>query len=260
MVMKHMLRHWLSRFARKPASYSAPPDTRIYAVGDIHGRDALLEELLEFIQADAKVYPGQKIIEVFLGDYIDRGPNSARVLELLSAPPPAGHTRICLKGNHEQVMLQFLKQNPLVLRDWMQFGGLATLSNYGLDISRSPDPFAIQKEFAKALPEHHRTFLNELKVSAQLGDYYFVHAGIHPKKALDAQSEADQLWIRDTFLSHRKCFSAYIVHGHTPCASPELHPHRANLDVSDAPQTSLACLILWDDQRQIKILQENVSS
>lgn len=232
--------------------FAAPQGVRIYAVGDIHGRADLLRRLLALIQQDAADC-NKRVIEVFLGDYIDRGLESDKVIDLLIAPPPCNHERICLRGNHEATLLEFL-QDPNVLRGWSQFGGYATLSAYGIPIptEMNNDTFvSIQQQLRKTLPIEHLKFFDSLPLSYQCGDYFFVHAGIRPGIPLDEQREEDFLWIRDEFLRYTHPHEAYIVHGHTPNTEPELLANRANLDVCNAPTDQLACLVIDGQQRRI---------
>ena len=201
-----------------PPVFAAPGGVRLYAVGDIHGRSKLLAKMLTAIEADARTSTSGKIIEVFLGDYVDRGMHTREVIDLLLAPPANGHERICLKGNHEEVLLRFL-DDPRGLREWGSFGGYATLASYGIPIPASMSPAilaGVQGSLQKNLPTEHQAFLRNLRLTYQAGDYLFVHAGIHPKLPIHEQKSEHLLWIRDTFLNHTGFFDAYVVHGHSP--------------------------------------------
>ena len=133
--------------SKAPPVFSIPSGVRVYAVGDIHGRSRLLGDMLAAIKQDACAHSGKKVIEIFLGDYVDRGFYSREVIDLLLMPPPEGHERICLLGNHETALLHFL-QDPRVLREWANFGGYATLASYGVTIpsSMSPQPPMILRD------------------------------------------------------------------------------------------------------------------
>lgn len=260
-----MLRHLKQRFFTResampeaPRDFSVPEGVRVYAVGDIHGRVKLTAKMLDTIAADAAQHPDKQIIEVFLGDYIDRGMHSREVVELLCAPPAPRHARICLMGNHEVTLLRFLNE-PTSLREWGSYGGYATLTSYGLGIPASMTPAAlgaVRDQFAKNLPPTHRAFYENLKLSHVVGDYLFVHAGILPKVKLENQSRESLLWIRDAFLKHPNYFDYYVVHGHTPIAAPELLHHRANLDVSAAPTSSLCCLVVDGSTRKTILITD----
>src|SRR5262245_21052678 len=155
-----------------------PERVRVYAVGDIHGRADLLQSMLGRIAADLAQHPCESAVEVFLGDYIDRGPSSREVIDILLSHPPVAGARHCLRGNHEQAMLDFLGE-PGVLADWSRFGGLETLLSYGLN-PRLPvsfeDATRLRDELAYALPKAHLAFLKSTALSFALGGYFFVHA------------------------------------------------------------------------------------
>jgi serine/threonine protein phosphatase 1 len=245
-------------FARKPApKFSVPEGVRLYAIGDIHGRADLLRALLEAMQRDAESFDGERIIQVFLGDYIDRGMQSREVIDLLLTPAPDGVERIFLRGNHEQTLLDCL-QNPSILRDWMQYGGLPTLASYGVNVPANVAQNAadeLQARFAKALPKEHLRFFEGLLSDYTIGDYYCVHAGVRPHVALNKQREQDKLWIREPFLSHSKLFEKYILHGHSPLEKAEILPNRANLDVNNAQQPTLCALRAQGAQRSLITMQ-----
>jgi serine/threonine protein phosphatase 1 len=229
-----------------------PDSTRIYAVGDIHGRCDLIDQLLLDIGADLARRPIARPVVVFLGDYIDRGPESASVLDRLIACNGA-YELVCLKGNHEALLLQFL-DDPAHFADWIRYGGLCTLLSYGLgpclnqwaDVSSE----VIAEEFHRALPQSHRLFLAGLGLSYACGDYFFVHAGVRAGVPLDEQSEHDLLWIRDDFLLHEDFFEKIVVHGHTPVAVPEVMPNRINIDTGAYATGRLTCLVLERDHLQ----------
>jgi serine/threonine protein phosphatase 1 len=238
--------------------FALPAGVRIYAVGDIHGRRRLLAEMLEAIAADARQHPTTHIIEVFLGDYIDRGMYSREVIDMLIARPPSGHQRICLRGNHEETLLRFL-DDPNVLRDWANFGGYATLTAYGVAMPTSMSAeqrIALRNQFQQNLLPSHEEFLRGLPLIYQSGDYAFVHAGVLPSAPLSQQKSEHLLWIREAFLNHSGFFEKYIVHGHSPVVAPEIYDHRANLDVSDASISSLCCLVLDRAQRRIMLVTD----
>jgi serine/threonine protein phosphatase 1 len=210
-----------------------PDDVLLYAVGDIHGRRDLLQRLLEKIEADAGHSADMKKILVFLGDYVDRGQDSRSVIDIVSSPIPPFET-VCLKGNHESVLLEFL-DDPEVWEDFRRFGGLETLSSYGVDhglLAGAETPHEeIRDAFLAVFPKSHYDFLRGLKCSYECGDYYFVHAGVRPGIPLERQVEADQLWIREEFFSAGNAFDGHvIVHGHTPRPNPEKHPFRIGID------------------------------
>ena len=238
---------------RKPRQIVVPPvlpkGVRIYAVGDIHGRADLLSQLFSRIDCDLGACPAQESLNVFLGDYVDRGKDSAGVLDLLIGRGKS-HQLCCLKGNHEIFLGEFL-ENPAILKPWAQYGALPTLLSYGLKPApnaSSNERAALSESLRKAMPESHCRFLADLKLSYCCGDYYFVHAGVRPRTPLAAQQEKDLLWIRDEFLLHEEPFEKIIVHGHTPVREPEVRPNRINIDTGAYATGRLTCLRLEDDK------------
>jgi serine/threonine protein phosphatase 1 len=232
-----------------PTSRKTPPSlpdgVRIYAIGDIHGRADLLETTFNCIDADLARNPVPQSIEVFLGDYIDRGPASRQVLDRLIARCRT-HGTVFLKGNHETYLMDFLT-NPRVLKDWQQLGGLETLMSYGIRPTVNADA-ASQVGLAAALkqelPESHWRFLGDLRLSFTCGDFFFVHAGIRPGIALEKQREQDLLGIRADFLLCEDDFGKIIVHGHTPTVEPDIRANRINIDTGAFATGRLTCLKL----------------
>jgi serine/threonine protein phosphatase 1 len=226
-----------------------PDGQRVYAVGDVHGRADLLSALLARIDADLRAYPIAHPIQVFLGDYIDRGPHSCEVLDLLIARR-RHHLMLYLKGNHETYAAQFLI-DPSVLADWKHVGGINTLLSYGVTPSASEDQRGQHHAFAafrQALPDSHRRFLHSLALSFTCGDFFFAHAGVRPGIPLRQQCRQDLLWIREEFLLHEEDFGKVVVHGHTPAREPEIRPNRINIDTGAYATGRLTCLVLEGEQ------------
>jgi serine/threonine protein phosphatase 1 len=227
-----------------------PDGLRFYVVGDVHGRADLLDQVLERIDEHLAVKPAFRPVEIFLGDYIDRGPGSREVLDRLIARSRACET-VCLKGNHETYVEGFLS-NPTTLSEWRYFGGLQTLLSYGLAPAVNmtmAEQAELAATFGHALPESHRRFLTGLISSFTCGDYFFVHAGVRPGIPLPKQCEADLLWIREDFLLCEENFSKIIVHGHSPVPEPDIRPYRINIDTGAYATGQLTCLILEGDDR-----------
>lgn len=222
---------------------SLPAGQRIYAVGDVHGRLDLLSGLLLRIENDLRARPAKDPILVFLGDYIDRGPQSRQVIDKLIE---LARTRQCvfLKGNHEEFLSKFL-QDAAGWDVWVKNGGREALESYGLSwVFDRPSltPKLVSQQLALFLPYTHRKFLSNLKSNFSTGDYFFVHAGVKPGRPLAHQNEADLFWIRDEFLSHRGQFEKMIVHGHTPVSEPDVRPNRINIDTGAFMTGRLTCL------------------
>jgi serine/threonine protein phosphatase 1 len=235
---------------QKEAKPRVPNGMRIYAIGDVHGRVDLLNAVFERIDATLKAHPIEQSVQVFLGDYIDRGPNSREVIDALIARKKE-HALVCLKGNHENYPVQFLS-DPSVLAEWIQFGGIQTLLSYGVkpsnrDAPRSPEDVA--QSFREALPASHRRFLEGLGLSFTCGDFFFTHAGVRPGVPLGQQHERDLLWIREDFLLHEEDFGKIVVHGHTPAKEPDVRPNRINIDTGAYATGRLTCLVLQADRR-----------
>lgn len=208
---------------------AAPPGTRIYAIGDIHGKAELLDVLLDWIAADAAATPTARMLLVYLGDYVDRGPDSAGVLDRLAAGPPAGLDQIALKGNHEDLMLRFLAGESEVADDWLWNGGEATFRSYGV-ATEERDPTVLRRGLSAAMPAAHRRLLEGLPTAFEVGPLAFVHAGLRPGVAFADQSTHDRMWIRRDFLRHEGTFDRYVVHGHTPDRDIRVGPWRLGLD------------------------------
>jgi serine/threonine protein phosphatase 1 len=206
----------------------------IYAIGDIHGQRTMLEDALDLIERDGGA--GARV--VFLGDYVDRGPDSRGVLDLLSQGLTEGRNWTCLKGNHDRLMEYYLDTPPrhdpylLVGFDWMheRIGGRETAASYGVTEINGRRMFDLADELRKAVPDTHMRFLLDLRLSCHSGNLFFAHAGIRPGVALDAQSETDLLWIRQEFHDDPRDHGALIVHGHTPIETPHHYGNRVNLD------------------------------
>jgi serine/threonine protein phosphatase 1 len=222
-----------------------PEGVRIYAIGDIHGRVDLLDALLDRIEADAARRPSTHAIEIYLGDYVDRGTSSHSVLERL-ATHEHRHRRIFLKGNHDTFITDFIK-SPSVLEAWQHIGGLETLMSYGIRPTINADAATrsrLAADFDRVLPDSHRRFLCHLKSSFECGDFFFVHAGVRPGVALNKQRDEDLLWIRQDFLLCEDDFGKTIVHGHTPVLDPEIRSNRINIDTGAYATGRLTCLVL----------------
>ena len=228
-------------------STSALPDgLAIYAIGDLHGRLDLLRAMEALIRADRARSRPEKSVEIFLGDYIDRGPQSRELVERLIGSPPIADERICLIGNHEDMLLDALTE-PEGFANWLHNGGDATLASYGLNVR----PFAAKTELARiraAFPDHlppnHRAFFEGLRRWVEFGPYLFVHAGIRPGRPIEEQDSEDLVWIREPFLLSDADFGHIVVHGHTPVDQPEVRPNRINIDTGAVFQGRLTCLVL----------------
>jgi serine/threonine protein phosphatase 1 len=245
-------RNWLTALGRAQsgAESFAPSQSEdhdaIYAVGDIHGRLDLLMELEDLIRADIAKHDRSQSLLVYLGDYIDRGESSFGVIEHLSRRPALCQTEVFLRGNHEQVLLDFLGGAD-VLENWSQFGGLETLSSYGVEASQIGDynaRDACREQFRAAMPHHHLAFLTATLPCFETAGHFFAHAGVNPEVPLHLQDNADLMWIRDEFLTADAHFEKRIIHGHTPAPQPEILPHRINVDTGAYHTGLLSCAVI----------------
>ncbi|WP_239451507.1 metallophosphoesterase family protein [Elioraea rosea] len=228
-----------------PAPARLPPELRVYAVGDIHGCDGQLETLHRMIAEDAAKAPEPRRVIVYLGDYVDRGPDSASVIATLCLPPRFGAEAVHLAGNHEAMMLDALSrpddQDAVML--WAANGGAAALASWGIDLEATAP-----ERWAEAIPDDHLVFLRTLRRRAGFGGYLFVHAGIRPGVPLDAQDPDDLLWIREPFLSSTADHGVVVVHGHTPSRDVVVRRNRIGLDTGAVYGGKLTCAVLWSDR------------
>lgn len=227
---------------------------RIYAIGDVHGRFDLLVQLLKQIERDQGCRPAMETHVVMLGDYIDRGPQSRQVCELLQAmaSSPSFHA---LRGNHEQVMLDVLEGSHMALRQWLRFGGVETLQSWGVDaalINMVQDDPGAEQTVIESLRDVTSLaivdWLNALPSFRLLGDYLFVHAGVRPKLTLEEQSDDDLLWIREPFLSSKLRHPWCVVHGHSQSDAVDIFHHRIGIDTG-AYRTGILTAIGIEEDR-----------
>ncbi len=231
---------------------AAPPGMRLFAIGDIHGRADLLEIMLERIDADLAADAPDDWRIVLLGDYVDRGPDSARVLDIIAARVAQDHRHVALMGNHDQRLATFLTD----IADWPnfeEFGGRPTALSYGVDFGSGSGADLVRGHLAlgQAMPEAHRRLLDSLSLFVAFGDFFFCHAGIRPGIPLDAQSADDLIWIRKPFHDARELHPKLIVHGHTPVRAVEIHPNRVNLDTMAFKSGKLSALRVEGRGKQI---------
>jgi serine/threonine protein phosphatase 1 len=236
--------------ASEAVSLVAPDGQRVYAIGDIHGCSALLDRMHALIRADLSASPIAEPGIIYLGDYCDRGPDSAGVYQRLADPAPDLPPAIALKGNHEEMFEQFI-QKPEVFSAWRELGGLETLASYGVDpklVLMKRDFTAARDVLLQRMPDRQRDFIASLATSFEWGPYYFCHAGVRPGVPLARQAQADLLWIRHEFLNFPHDHGRRIVHGHTPCERPEVLPNRINVDTGAYATGRLTAVVLERDQ------------
>lgn len=229
------------------------PGERIYAIGDVHGRYDLLKLLLDAVgdHSSAQGTP-ENLHIVFLGDLVDRGPDSARVVDLVAGLESDTDQVIALMGNHEEAMLKALDGDIMVLQKWLEVGGAETIRSYGLDL---PEPSTDLRRYARQLrrhmPRRHTRWLRTMPLTARSGDYFFCHAGVRPGVPLHRQAREDLLWIRSDFLDADDDFGAVIVHGHTISRAVVDRPNRIGIDTGAYTTGLLTALYLEDDRREV---------
>lgn len=230
-----------------------PPGKRVYAIGDIHGRHDLLVRLLSRIVAD--IDPALDTTVIYLGDMIDRGPDSARVMETIQTPLGDKIETVWLLGNHEQGMLDFLSGDFRHGLEWMMYGGAETLESFGVALpnqhqNTDSELTRMHDDLHAALAPIHKRFLDQLQHYRIIGDYAFVHAGIRPGIALKDQDHNDLIWIRRAFLDSKDDHGKVIVHGHSVTTDIDFHPNRIGVDTGAVLTGCLSALVLEGSSRR----------
>ena len=230
-------------------------DMRVYAIGDIHGCIDELKELLKLIKQDLKESPIAQHRIIFIGDYVDRGPDSKAVIDRLIKMRDKGHPVTFLRGNHEEKLITaFTAIDRRNMAGFIKYGGPETLQSYGLTgkavdriLGKNPsskDYERFSKEVRSHLGKSHVEFLTSLPTSTVEGDYFFCHAGVNPRASFDLQRDYDLIWMREPFLSWGKPLEKVVVHGHTPRQRVGKHPHRINVDTSCVYGNLLTAVVL----------------
>ncbi len=223
--------------SRAPATVQ--PGRRIYAIGDVHGCDAQLAALHEMIAEDLARRPIDSALLLHIGDYVDRGADSAGVLARLAAGPPVNSIpTVNLLGNHDETMLHAISGDRAAATDWLFAGGKPALQSYGID------PDSPRKSWLPQIPDEHVDFLRRLTLCHQDGGYFFVHAGVRPGVALDRQTREDMLRIRQPFLYTEHDLGAVVVHGHTPVKEPVVRHNRIAVDTGAVFGGKMTCVVL----------------
>ncbi len=239
---------WGRKKARKQTpEWALPEGMLVYAIGDIHGRFDLLQQLLAQIERDrAARYTCREAYVVFLGDYVDRGFQSREVIDFLSEYQPIDMRPVFLRGNHEDLMLKFI-DDPMEADLWLGVGGVATLASYGVQMQEKEggqDIMQASEALGKALPSKHRAFLDQLHLSWRAGDYFFVHAGLRPGVRPEEQTPRDLMGIRQDFTLANHNFGFCVVHGHTGVREPEHNGVRIAVDTGAFATGKLTAAIL----------------
>ena len=227
-----MIRNLFRKRPREDVLPRVPDGERVYAIGDIHGRIDLLNDILARIDADDAKRPPAQTHLILLGDLLNRGPASAEVIDRLVRLRNAAADVRVLMGNHEEVFLRGLDGNVPALRLLLKIGGAATLLSYGVtqeqyDTCNFSELLAVLDTL---VPVSHRRFLAGLEDMIEIGDYLFVHAGIRPGMQFIEQVPADLRWMREPFLSSKADHGKVVVHGHNISIKPEIRANRIGID------------------------------
>jgi len=223
-------------FARKespaPPPAAIPAGKRVYAIGDIHGRADLLDQLLVKILADDAARDDAEAQIIFLGDLADRGPGSRQVIEHAMALAQSRPDTVFIMGNHEELLIRVWDGDRATAATFHRAGGRETLISYGITAEQydSWDLGEVTDATTRVVPKAHIDFLRAFRSSYRLGDYFFTHAGVRPGIALDDQDETDLRWIRSDFIDSTADFGAVVVHGHTIRDAVEERANRIGID------------------------------
>lgn len=233
---------------------AAPEGMRLYAIGDVHGRFDLLTWMHTLIADElARDRPSDWRI-IHLGDYVDRGPQSAQVLDFLAEATARDGRVIALMGNHDEGMLDFLA-DPADADLFVHYGGFDTAASYGvvLDVLTPEARADSHRRLLAAMPEEHPKFLRDLPRAVSFGDFFFCHAGVRPGVALDAQTPHDLVWIRREFLDHPGLFEKVVVHGHTPHDEPQVMANRIDVDTAAFDTGRLTALVVEGTEKRFLV-------
>jgi serine/threonine protein phosphatase 1 len=241
-----------------PKEWRGPPGARAYAIGDVHGRLDLLERMIARIDRDRRDSPRARDYLILLGDLIDRGPDSRGVVEFLMNLPPDGMRIVFLMGNHEEMMLRVLGDEPEAVHQWLTYGGYEFAQSYGVEVGRLAvlSPVDAAEKIGAAVPRSHIAFIEGFADSFTFGDYLFVHAGLRPGKSLAEQDTHDLRWIREEFLADTSDHGCMVVHGHTISAEPEELENRIGIDTGAYQSGVLTAVRIEGDQRRMIMVDE----
>ncbi len=237
--------------AKEGARARTPRGRRAYAIGDVHGRLDLLDQLLLQIEQDVDRRPIRKAALIFLGDLIDRGPDSRGVIERLRSYRHGTLKPYFLLGNHEEVLLRLLKGESGILTSWLKFGGRQCLASYGLEAGQLDirNEHAALSAIRGVIPASHVEFISSFADTLRFGDYLFVHAGIRPGIDLELQSQSDLRWIRSPFLEDESDHGMIVVHGHSISNDVEMAHNRIGIDTGAYRTGRLSALAVEGEDR-----------
>lgn len=226
-----------------------PPDQLVCVVGDIHGQLKCLKRLVNQFEDSVQRYESSQEQMVFLGDYVDRGLEVRGVLDYL-IELRSRRNCVFLRGNHEQVLLEFLG-DPDAGKEWIRIGGLETLASYGVGIDfrrrASIDWLQVHDQFGSSFPEEHKEFLESTEFCHSAGDFFFAHAGIDPTRSFSDQSTRDLLSVRGKFLDNKDVREKIVIHGHSHVTKPEIRRNRIGVDTGAYATDVLSAVLIWNE-------------
>ena len=236
------------KLRKEPGWPKGSPGKRLYAIGDVHGCFEELVALLDLIKQDLRARPRKETHMVFLGDLIDRGPDSAAVIDLLARRPPDFAKCHFIRGNHEEMMVRCLTGEPRLISSWLEHGGRSCAVSYGVDPAQlyEPDPDRLEHLLLSHIPKDDLDFIAGFADQVRFGDYLLVHAGVRPGRPLAEQTGHDLRWIRGEFLSSDVPHEAMIVHGHTITEGVVRRPNRIGVDTG-AYKTGILSAVRIED-------------
>ena len=232
-----------------------PENMRLYAIGDVHGRLDLLEKMQARIRDEIERDKPADWRVIHLGDYVDRGPQSREVIELLMAACARESRFVALAGNHDHGLIEFLAE-PSMHGLFMDNGGIETAASYGVAFRSYQTLGRFHADLLAAVPREHIRFILSRRFNIAFGDFYFCHAGIRPGVALDHQVPDDLIWIRNEFLRFPGLHPKVIVHGHTITHEPEVLANRVNVDTGAWLSGVLTALVIDGAEKRLLAVGE----
>lgn len=248
-----MLSRLLSRRRTTPVLAQLPAGRRLYAIGDVHGRLDLLDQLLARIEEDDASRGGAQTGIILLGDLIDRGPDSAGVVERVRQMCASRNDIRCLCGNHEEILLGAYDGDSDLVRLFLRAGGYEALLSYGMDAAAIDHASIAElvEMMERNIPGEQIAFLRSLEDYVVEGDYLFVHAGIRPGLPIEQQTSRDLRWIRQPFLDHGGSHGKIVIHGHTITEQVDERANRIGIDTGAYRTGCLTALGIEGEQRWI---------
>lgn len=256
-LFRPLFRHHATDAAPVVSWAAVPPGQRLYAIGDIHGRLDLFRTMIERIDADDAARDPAETTVILLGDLVDRGPDSAGVIDAARTWGRQRRVRL-VQGNHEEMFLRSFDDDE-TLRHFLRYGGRETLASYTIppDACDHATMAELRRMMATGVPAADIAFLQAMEERVHIGDYLFVHAGIRPGVPIAEQTGSDMRWIRGEFLQDRSVREFMVVHGHTIVDEPEFTPNRIGLDTGAFQSGRLTAIGLEGTRQWLVTVSDN---